>query len=46
MQAALAEIAVEDLSKEDAEEDKDFIVETCVYQIHLVNLLFLILQNI
>ncbi|KAJ3922628.1 YL1 nuclear protein-domain-containing protein [Lentinula edodes] len=28
MQAALAEIAVEDLSKEDAEEDKDFIVET------------------
>ncbi|KAJ3997085.1 YL1 nuclear protein-domain-containing protein [Lentinula boryana] len=28
MQAALAEIAVEDLSKEDAEEDKDFVVET------------------
>ncbi|KAJ3893097.1 YL1 nuclear protein-domain-containing protein [Lentinula edodes] len=28
MQAALAEIAVEDLSQEDAEEDKDFIVET------------------
>ncbi|KAJ3751220.1 YL1 nuclear protein-domain-containing protein [Lentinula detonsa] len=28
MQAALAEIAVEDLSKEDAEEDKDFVVDT------------------
>ncbi|KIK66054.1 hypothetical protein GYMLUDRAFT_93816 [Collybiopsis luxurians FD-317 M1] len=28
MQAALAEIAVEDLSREDLEEDKDFIVET------------------
>ncbi|KAJ3853921.1 YL1 nuclear protein-domain-containing protein [Lentinula lateritia] len=28
MQVALAEIAVEDLSTEDAEEDKDFIVET------------------
>ncbi|KAJ3974791.1 YL1 nuclear protein-domain-containing protein [Lentinula raphanica] len=28
MQAALAEISVEDLSKEDAEDDQDFVVET------------------
>jgi hypothetical protein len=35
MQAALAEMALEDLTK-DAEDDKDFVIEKCISSLELL----------
>jgi hypothetical protein len=39
MQAALAEMALEDLAK-DAEDDKDFVIEKCISSLELLRNLY------